>query len=86
MKTVYMLGKIHYKFSMIENWWLIIASAILFVVNKISDKRFDQAEEQDCDDWIQNNLPEYVDVYNGVVKELYSEFVNTIEKAIEDNT
>ncbi len=77
MRVTFFWGKNHFKFSMIENWWLPIVAASFFIIEKILKRKFEKADEKALDEWIQTNLPEYVDVFKREIKD----FINTYLKS-----
>lgn len=76
---IYMLNDIvngskSFETSMIEKWWMLIGSALGFVVGKILGSNADKLSKGAADNWIKENAPEYAEVYEKYVKN-YIEYV-----------
>ena len=48
-----------WSFSMIENWWLLIAAAILGLAKHIYESVADEKLNSKRLDWLEKNFPEY---------------------------
>ena len=79
METTFILGKNHFEFSMVENWWLFVVSVVVFIVAGILDRKFTKSEKKDVDNWLLKNLPDYVDVYKNKIRGYIDNMLDKIE-------
>ena len=70
------LGTTGFEFSMIEDWILLIISAVAYIVRLFLNKLIDKNEEKACDAWVSENIPDCVEEYSKYAKaESMAEYV-----------
>ena len=76
-----LLGTGGFKFSMLENWWLAICAAIVYVSGSIYDKITGKQDKIIQSTWVEKNLPQYVGLYNKYIKSEDSDLLKDIDNA-----
>ncbi len=76
-----LLGTSGFKFSMIENWWLVICAAVVFVAGSIYIRTTEKQNKIVQYTWVKKNLQKYVGLYNKYIKSEDSDLLKDIDKA-----
>ena len=58
-----LLGNPGFKFSMMEDWWMLIAGVVFMVLESFVNGFYDKSEKKECEKWINKNAPEYIESY-----------------------
>ena len=77
------LGTTGFEFSMIEDWILLIISAVAYIVRLFLNKLIDKNEEKACDAWVSENLSDCAKEYSKYAKaeSMAEYFLKRAEKA-----
>lgn len=62
------MGKPGFKFSMMEDWWMLIAGIVLLVFESICNNIFDNLESKERDNWVKKNMPNQTSRYTKYIK------------------